>query len=131
VVDRPTLARYRGPLSTIDSISAERLRRRKALIAAVLGAVSPGRLVALCARHAGPEVDPRRPGVPDLFAFRRRTNGGPMAIRFVEVKRPRERLAAHQAREIAFMRRLKIRAGVVRLTETNGRLAGETPSQGS
>jgi len=54
-----------------------------------------------------------------------------MAIRFVEVKRPRERLAAHQAREIAFMRRLKIRAGVVRLTETNGRLAGETPSQGS
>ena len=117
VVGEPALAEYRQPMSAEDVTSVERLRRRKALIEAVLAAVSPRRLAELCARHAGNEVDPRHPGIPDLMVFKRARNGRPMGLRFAEVKRPAERLKAHQREEIAFMRQIGIRAGVFRFIE--------------
>ena len=116
VTEEPWLQAHRIPLSGQDKESAARLSRRKALISLLLR-IPRGRLRALVTRHVGGAVDPRKPGVPDLLVFKRGAGRVPMGIRFVEVKRPRERLAHHQAREIAFMRSLGFRAGVVRLIE--------------
>jgi hypothetical protein len=92
------------------------LRKREKLIA-VLSTLSSTKLRKLASRHAGSQVDPKSPGVPDLIAFKKSPKGAPYAFRFVEVKRPKERLGAHQEAEIAFMRGLGMRAGVLRLVE--------------
>ena len=91
----------------------------KPLVEGLLAGVPARRLAALMKRHTGGDVDPARPGVPDLFVFKRRPDGRPMATRFVEVKRPRERLMPHQLAEIAFMKSLRMKAGVLRLIEAN------------
>jgi hypothetical protein len=115
---------------TIEQITAILDRKRKEggeigkllprpeLLHDLLLALSADRVAALVARHAeGIEVNPKEPGVPDLFLFRGRTDGVPWGIRFVEVKRPKEKLSRHQEAEIRFLRGLKLRAGVVRLIE--------------
>ena len=98
-----------------------KLLPRPGLVRDLLSAVSPARLNLLLARHApGSEVDPRRPGVPDLFLFKLRSDGAPWAVRFVEVKRPDEPLRPHQVAEIRFLRTLRFKAGMVRLIEQPG-----------
>jgi hypothetical protein len=80
--------------------------------------VGPDRIRQLIERHTvSSAVDPRRPGVPDLFLWAEDQRGSLCAPRFVEVKRPDERLAAHQRAELEFMRSLGLQAGVFRLIE--------------
>ena len=107
------------PMATIlERLAAEgALPPSKPLVEDLLAGVPARRLAALMKRHTGGDVDPARPGVPDLFVFKRRPDGRPMAIRFVEVKRPGERVMPHQLAEIAFMRSLHLKAGVLRLIE--------------
>jgi hypothetical protein len=72
----------------------------------------------LIQRHSDPEsVDPRRPGVPDLFLWAHDEDNRPCAPRFVEVKRPDERLFKQQRAELEFLRSLGLKAGVFRLVE--------------
>jgi hypothetical protein len=67
-------------------------------------------------RHTGEGADPRRPGVPDLLVCRASTIGDVSGfLAFVEVKRPAERIAAHQRAEIEFLRAMGVTAGVLRL----------------
>ena len=101
-----------------ERLGAEGMRPiREVLVDDLLAGMPPRRLAALMERHTGGGVDPARPGVPDLFVFKRRPDSRPMAIRFVEVKRPRERVKPHQLAEIRFMKSLGIKAGVLRLIE--------------
>jgi VRR-NUC domain len=100
------------------------LQKRPKLIEVLFSSFSIERLRRLARRHAGGDVDPRHPGVPDLLVFKKSPAGTPYAFRFIEVKRPKERLRAHQSAEIAFMRKLGMRAGVLRLVE-------QTPSAAS
>jgi hypothetical protein len=73
-----------------------------------------GALLALLDQHRNRLLSP---GVPDLFLFRRISDGRVSAGRFVEVKKPEEAISDTQFREIAFLRRLTLKAGVVRLVE--------------
>ena len=91
-------------------------------VVALLRMLSEERLRKLIERHCPPDAaDPL--GVPDLLLFRvtrsfqAETRGRLYAPRFVEVKRPRERLLPRQLEEIRFLRGLGLRAGVVRLVE--------------
>jgi hypothetical protein len=94
-----------------------KLLPRAQLIWDLMLAITPRRLAALVARHSGSDVDQSRPGVPDLFLFKRRSTGVPYGVRFVEVKRPGEAVAPGQIAEIRFLRELGFKAGVVRLIE--------------
>lgn len=67
--------------------------------------------------HADP-VRAGRSGVPDLFLYAVKSTSGDYGVaRFVEVKRPRERLSAAQFDELEFMRSLGLPARVLRLQE--------------
>jgi hypothetical protein len=83
----------------------------------ILYVLGPDRIRALVTRHRDPGRA-ARPGVPDLclFEFNRMT-GTQRYMAFVEVKRPGERLASHQADELRFMRALGLKAGVFHLQE--------------
>lgn len=90
---------------------------RAVLVRDLRGAVSSRRLRALIERHNGPAIDPTKPGVPDLFVFRRGPGVRLCAAKFVEVKRPKERVKPHQLAELNFMISLGLKAGVLRLIE--------------
>jgi hypothetical protein len=80
--------------------------------------VKPAVIRQIIKRHLDPErVNPRRPGVPDLFLWAVDRRGRLCPPRFVEVKRPDERLCGHQKKEIEFLRSLGLEAGVFRLQE--------------
>ncbi len=105
------LQRKRPGLKTrhLSPPSAEAIR-------ALLEVCSAKQLRALVERHR----DPSRwqaPGVPDLFLFARSAKAGASMGRFVEVKKPEEKLAGHQEEEIEFMRGLGLHARVLRLVE--------------
>jgi hypothetical protein len=100
-----------------DDLLVTTLRKRPNLLEVLRSSFSITRLRRLTRRHAGTDVDPRKPGVPDLLVFKKTSKGTPHGFRFVEVKRPKERIAAHQRAEIAFLRQLGMRAGVLRLIE--------------
>jgi hypothetical protein len=111
-----------GPLPPMldgDEIRLSLLRRRGALLGTVTHLPS-SRLRQLAIRHSGPDVNPRRPGVPDLLVFKTTQRGKPYGFRFVEVKRANERLGRHQHAEISSMRSLGFKAGVLRLIERPG-----------
>jgi hypothetical protein len=95
-------------------------RPKRGLVEALRAGLTPERLRKLIDRHTNGDVDPRHPGVPDLFVFKKRADGRPYAVRFVEVKRggsPPEKLMLHQLEEIQFLKRIGIKAGVLRLEE--------------
>jgi hypothetical protein len=106
-------------------VETEAMRRRRHLrapsaecIVAILRTVKPAVVRRIIERHLDPErVDPRRPGVPDLFLWAVDRSGRSCSPRFVEVKRPDERLYPHQKDEIEFLRSLGLEAGVFRLEE--------------
>jgi hypothetical protein len=71
-------------------------------------------LEALLTRHER-DVDRTSPGIPDLFLYSLEADGRLASARFVEVKRPGERLLPAQVSELKFLKGLGLRAGVVRL----------------
>jgi hypothetical protein len=75
------------------------------------------RLRAIVARH----TDPARVenfGTPDLFLYATDNKTGKVSIaRFVEVKKPEERLSDDQKEEINFLQSLGLHARVLRLIE--------------
>jgi hypothetical protein len=87
------------------------------MAARMLYTLGPDKVHALVTRHREPGRA-ARPGVPDLCLFEfNRISGVQRRMVFVEVKRPGERLASHQADELRFMRSLGLTAGVFRLVE--------------
>lgn len=87
-------------------------------IVAILRTLKPAVARRIIERHLDPErVNPRRPGVPDLFLWAVDRSGRLCSPRFVEVKRPDERLDPHQKEEIEFLRSLGLETGVFRLEE--------------
>lgn len=65
-------------------------------------------------------VDPGAPGIPDLFSYSLAPDGTVASARFVEVKRPVERVSKAQVDELRFLRSLGLRAGLVRLMVPQG-----------
>ena len=77
------------------------------------------RLEALLLRHNSP-LRSEKFGTPDLFLFATRETTNQVNIaRFVEVKKPKERLSADQREEIEFLQSLGLHARVLRLHERN------------
>jgi hypothetical protein len=74
-----------------------------------------GALERILQRHRTECARREAPGVPDLLLWRERVDGAIEAIKFVEVKRPNERIARHQQEELSFLRSCGVKAGVVRL----------------
>lgn len=59
----------------------------------------------------------RRSGVPDLFLFARCGKGKPYKVRFVEVKKPKERVSQDQHDELTLLQRHNLSGRVLRLIE--------------
>ena len=89
-----------------------------AILKTLASDLGPDRLRQLVERHT---ADSRRgmSGVPDLYLYARAetATGKPAFSRFVEVKKPSERILPDQNDEIAFMQSLGLRARVLRLIE--------------
>lgn len=81
-------------------------------------ALGSEKLLQLLKRHNDPEF-PERYGTPDLFLFATNIIENEIDhFRFVEVKRPRERLSVDQINELDFLRNeLNLKARVLRLIE--------------
>jgi hypothetical protein len=82
----------------------------------ILGA---DRLAAMISRHKS-LGDRGHFGTPDLllYAFNK-TTGTPCAFRFVDVKKPGEKVSIDQLAELRFLRGLGLKARVLRLIERN------------
>ena len=84
---------------------------------AIFAVVGPERLPLFLQRHASPEHQGHS-GVPDLFLFATRIETGfPAIARFVEVKKPEEKISADQLAEIDFLNKNGLHAQVLRLIE--------------
>jgi hypothetical protein len=68
--------------------------------------------------HAG------KSGVPDLFLYAvNNLTGKPSIARFVEVKKPKEKVSDEQKLEIALLNSMGLHARVIRLIEKEHKLA--------
>lgn len=77
----------------------------------------PNRLQVLLDKHTSKEHEGRS-GVPDLFLFAVSTvTGIPSIARFVEVKKPGEKISQDQIDEIALLNSMGLHARVMRLVE--------------
>lgn len=84
---------------------------------ALFAVCGPQRLNAILTRHLSPEHSGLS-GVPDLFVYAiDLATGRPGIARFVEVKKPQERVSKVQLAEIAFLNSLGLHARVLRLKE--------------
>jgi hypothetical protein len=84
---------------------------------ALLCVVGPGRLRSLMSRHTAPKHEGHS-GTPDLFLYAtNQTTGKPCVPRFVEVKKPGEKVSYDQRAEIKFLRDLGLHARILRLIE--------------
>jgi len=85
----------------------------------IISALGPMKLQQILDRH----LDPARAekfGTPDLFLFAKKKSETRVAFyRFVEVKKPKERVSNDQHEEIAFLRSIGIQARILRLIERN------------
>ena len=85
----------------------------------IISALGPKKLQQILDRH----LDPARAekfGTPDLFLFAKKKSETSVAFyRFVEVKKPKERVSNDQHEEIAFLRSIGIQARILRLIERN------------
>jgi len=95
-------------LNKIDGYKVERLIR----------ALGTEKLLQILKRHNDPEF-PERYGTPDLFLFATNIIQNEIDhFRFVEVKRPQERLSVDQINELDFLiNELSLKARVLRLIE--------------
>ncbi len=91
-----------------------------AAVHALIAVLGTSILTQLVERHAD-EARHANPGVPDLFLYAVRDDGRIESPRFVEVKKPEEKLSEHQADEIAFMTMRGLDARVLRLLEADTR----------
>ena len=89
------------------------------LLHSIISALGPKKLQQILDRH----LDPARAekfGTPDLFLFAKKKSETRVAFyRFVEVKKPKERVSNDQHEEIAFLRSIGIQARILRLIERN------------
>jgi hypothetical protein len=77
----------------------------------------PQRLQVLIDKHTSKEHEGRS-GVPDLFLFATNTQTGRLSIaRFVEVKKPKEKISQDQLEEIDLLNSMGLHARVMRLRE--------------
>ena len=83
---------------------------------ALFAVLGRDRLAALVERHRDP-VRHEHPGVPDLFLYATDRDGRVQAPRFVEVKKPKERVSENQVSEVAFLQALGMDARVLVLIE--------------
>ena len=83
---------------------------------ALLQVCGSERLSVLVARH-GIQGGTAQYGVPDLFLYATNESGLPCIARFVEVKKPEERVSTEQRDEIAFLKALGLHARILRLVE--------------
>jgi hypothetical protein len=116
-------------LELVERAGARRPRRMARAIETVRAVIPAAKRRAIVERHTSGGARPDRPGTPDLLVYRKRADGTPCGVRFVEVKRggPRpERLAEHQREELAFLQELDLRAGVLRLEEREASSARST-----
>jgi len=74
-----------------------------------------GKLGGILQRHR--HVDPKSPGIPDVFLYWKNGDGAVEGGRFVEVKKPDERVRQCQIDEIRCLREAGLNAGVFRLIE--------------
>jgi VRR-NUC domain len=83
----------------------------------ILKAIGQDKVRSLISRHRAKGAE-RQFGVPDLFLYAvDRKTGSISHARFVEVKRPDEKIRSDQHEEIMFLLGLELRAGVFRLRE--------------
>lgn len=88
---------------------------------ALFDVCGPDRLAAILNRHLAPDRG-NLSGIPDLFLYAVRTETGlPSIARFVEVKKPEERVSQAQIDEIDFLNGLGLHARVLRLIEPKSR----------
>jgi hypothetical protein len=86
-------------------------------VQAMFRGIGPKRVKELIARHTSPERADKY-GTPDLFLYMTPiASSQPPVIRFVEVKKPHERVRPDQKEEIAHLRSIGIPARVLRLIE--------------
>ena len=88
------------------------------ILHALLLDLGADRLRQLVERHTA-NAHQGQSGVPDLYLFAKtgRSQAKPAFSRFVEVKKPKERVSKDQQDEIAFMQSLGLKARVLRLIE--------------
>lgn len=84
-------------------------------VVALIRACGASRLNKVVNRHTAATVH----GVPDLFLFAVTTTGDIRAARFVEVKRPKERVSDAQRSEIDFLVSIGLKARVLQLIEAD------------
>jgi hypothetical protein len=85
----------------------------------IISALGSKKLQQILDRHLDP-ARTERFGTPDLFLFaKKKSDTGVAFYRFVEVKKPKERVSNDQHEEIAFLRSIGIQARILRLIERN------------
>lgn len=106
----------------VEAVRAELRARHYSLpstacLQAMFRGIGPERVKRLIERHGSPERAERY-GTPDLFLYMTPTTPSrPPVIRFVEVKKPHERVRPDQWEEIDFLNAIGIPARVLRLVE--------------
>lgn len=84
------------------------------VINAVIAHCGTDNVAKLIDRHAA-RRESKLSGVPDLFLYATNASGKPCMGRFVEVKKPIEKVREDQKEEIAFLTELGLKARVLRL----------------
>ena len=121
---------------TVDSIKAIKDEKRAILSAsgflklpsasvlhALFAVCGPERLEILLTKHSAQE-HAGKSGVPDLFLYAiNNLTGKPSISRFVEVKKPEEKVLDEQKSEIALLNSMGLHARVIRLIEKEHKLA--------
>ncbi|MFN7917866.1 MAG: VRR-NUC domain-containing protein [Vicinamibacterales bacterium] len=111
--------------SALESLKDDRSRLWKlppfVHVPVIVGVLAKSGVLRKLLKRHGPEgeVNPKRPGIPDLFLWWEE-DGRVVGARFVEVKVGKERLGPHQRAEIEFLRACGCKAGVVRLQVVKG-----------
>lgn len=97
--------------------SAKNVLPHASILHALIQTVGQSRIKAIVDRHNEPSRAERF-GTPDLFLFAwLNATGLPTMARFVEVKKPRERISPDQSEEIKFLKSIGLKARVLRLIE--------------
>jgi hypothetical protein len=117
------IAAARGRLSTAGREGKPLRLPAATAVHALITVLGTAILKKLVSRHADPARH-AKPGVPDLFLYAMREDGRIESPRFVEVKKPEEKLYPHQAEELAFLTGLGLDARVLRLLD-----AGRPPAR--
>ena len=115
----PDALEKNGEIIRIDAVEHHLTVPNADVLHSIISALGPMKLQQILDRH----LDPARAekfGTPDLFLFAKKKSETRVAFyRFVEVKKPKERVSNDQNEEIAFLRSIGIQARILRLIERN------------